>query len=87
MDSELEKYRLFVKAVAKRYASNEEEMEELIAEGAIGLAEAAERFNEDSGIQFISYAVWYIRRSIESCIKSKKDGKVGPTSHKKRNLD
>ena len=87
MDSELEKYRLFVKAVAKRYASNEAEMEELIAEGTIGLVEAAEHFNEDSGIQFISYAVWYIRRSIESYIRSKKDVRVGPTSHKKRNLD
>ncbi len=87
MDSKLEKYRLFVKAVAKRYASNEAEMEELIAEGTIGLAEATEHFNEDSGIQFISYAVWYIRRSIESHIRSKKDVRVGPTSHEKRNLD
>ena len=87
MDSELEKYLLFVKVVAKRYASNEAEMEELIAAGTIGLVEAAERFNKDCGYQFISYAVWHIRRSIESCIKSKKDGKVGPTSHKKKNLD
>ena len=83
MDSELEKYLLFVKVVAKRYASNEAEMDELIAAGTIGLVEAAEHFNEDSGIQFISYAVWYIRRSIETCIKSKKDGKVGPTIYKK----
>lgn len=87
MDSELEKYLPFVKAIAKRYTSNEAEMEELIAAGTIGLAEAAEMFDEGSGIRFITYAVWFIRRSIESCIKSKKDGKVGPTSREKRNLD
>ena len=71
MDSELEKYLPFVKAIAKRYTSDEGEIQELIDAGTIGLAEAAERFDEGWGIRFIIFAVWYIRRSIESYLVEK----------------
>ena len=71
MDSELEKYLPFVKAIAKRYTSDEGEIQELLEAGSIGLVEAAGRFDEGWGIRFITFAVWYIRRSLESCLMEK----------------
>lgn len=41
---------------------------ELINEGKIGLVEAARRFDETKGFKFISYAVWWIRKSILAAI-------------------
>lgn len=69
MDTELEQSLPFVKAIAKRYSANETELEELITAGAIGLMEAEKQFDKESGFRFISFAVWFIRRSIESHLK------------------
>ena len=87
MNSELEQYLPLVRAVAKRYTSEENELEELITAGTIGLMEAEEKFDKDSGVRFISFAVWFIRRSIESCVKCRQDGNNGSTFHEKRDLD
>jgi len=53
----------FVFAIAKRYCNSEKVMD-LINEGNIGLIDAIDRFDPTKGIRFLSYAVWYIRRSI-----------------------
>lgn len=53
----------FVFAIAKRYCNNEKVMD-LISEGNIGLIDAIDRYDPTKGIRFLSYAVWYIRRSI-----------------------
>ena len=71
MDTELEQYLPFVKAVAKRYTTNKSDLEELIKVGCVGLVEAKEKYDNDSEIRFISFAVWFIRRSIESYLKGK----------------
>lgn len=53
----------FVFAIAKRYASDDTVMD-LIDEGNIGLIIAIEKYDETVGVRFLSYAIWYIRRSI-----------------------
>ena len=53
----------FVVAIAKRFGTNDNLLD-LINEGATGLIDAIDSFNPNSGNRFISYAVWYIRRAI-----------------------
>lgn len=71
MELDKELYSRLIKAVAKRYAEDEEEMEEMIAAGWVGLNRASNSFKEDAGITFISYAIWFIARSARD-VKGKK---------------
>lgn len=54
----------FVVSVAKQYNNNSVRLEDLINEGNIGLQNAVERFDPSHEYKFISYAVWWIRKSI-----------------------
>lgn len=66
----LAQFRLrFVTAVAKKYTNNSLSMDELIKTGNKGLVLAAENFDESRGFKFISYAIWWVRQSIEKEIE------------------
>jgi RNA polymerase primary sigma factor len=54
----------FVVKVAKEYRNFGLSFDDLIGEGHMGLIEAAERFDECKGVKFITYAIWWIRKSM-----------------------
>lgn len=54
----------FVISVAKKYATEQIPLEDLVNEGNIGLIMAAEKYSPENGVKFISYAVWWIRKII-----------------------
>jgi RNA polymerase primary sigma factor len=58
----------FVVSVARRYRGRGLSYLELINEGNIGLLKAARRFDLAMNVKFISYAVWWIRQSIQKAI-------------------
>lgn len=55
----------FVISVAKQYVDTNNKLPDLVNQGNLGLITAAQRFDPTKGFKFISYAVWWIRRSIQ----------------------
>ena len=54
----------FVVKVSIEYRSLGLPFEDLLNEGNIGLIEAAHRYDASKGTKFITYAIWWIRKSI-----------------------
>lgn len=54
----------YVVEVAKSYQGQGLPLEELIAEGNLGICKAVDKFDASRNIKFITYAVWWIRQSI-----------------------
>ena len=54
----------FALNVARRYEGRGLPLDELICAANMGLLEAANRFDGQSGVRFITYAVWWIRRYV-----------------------
>ncbi|MEQ1821846.1 MAG: RNA polymerase sigma factor RpoD/SigA [Fimbriimonadaceae bacterium] len=57
--------------IARGYKHKSVALEDLIQEGAIGLMQAAERFDPDRGFRFSTYATHWVRQSIGRAIDNK----------------
>ena len=59
--------RLVVKVVSK-YKGYGLPLSEMISEGNIGLIYAVEKFDPDKGFRFSTYALWWIKASVQKYI-------------------
>ena len=76
--------RLAVK-VAMNYRGYGLPVSEIISEGNVGLLQAVDRFEPDRGFRFSTYAVWWIRASIQDYIlRSWSLVKIGTTANQKK---
>ena len=59
--------RLVVK-VARSYVGKGMSLQDLVAEGNLGLIRAVEQFDADAGTRFSTYAVWWIKQAIKQAL-------------------
>src|SRR5690625_2322399 len=55
-------------SMAGRYRRHGTSMQDLVQEAHIGLIKAAARFDPDRGVRFSTYAMWWIRASVQEFI-------------------
>src|SRR5579862_5404050 len=76
--------RLVVK-IARGFAGYGLPLADLVAEGNVGLMQAAEKFDPDRGFRFATYAMWWIRAAIQEYIlHSWSLVKIGTTAAQKK---
>lgn len=75
VDAAIEKLRRanqsLIYSIAKQYISDKFTLDELMAKGNLGLEYAIYKFDESRGLKLSSYAVWWIRQSIQQAIELK----------------
>src|SRR5579863_5000038 len=67
----------FAFSIAKKYQHRGLPLEDLVGEANAGLCRAADKYDPDVGVNFISYAVWWIRQALHASITTKG---VGPAA-------
>ncbi len=61
-------YMRLAVSMAAKYRRYGAQMPDLVQEAGVGLMKAAEKFDPDRGVRFSTYAVWWIKASIQDYV-------------------
>jgi RNA polymerase sigma-32 factor len=85
LDELLGSHLRFVIKIARGFTGYGLPFADLVAEGNVGLMQAAEKFDPDRGFRFATYAMWWIRAAIqEYVLHSWSLVKMGTTAAQKK---
>jgi RNA polymerase sigma-32 factor len=85
LDELLGSHLRFVIKIARGFTGYGLPFADLVAEGNVGLMQAAEKFDPDRGFRFATYAMWWIRAAIqEYVLHSWSLVKMGTTASQKK---
>ena len=74
-----------VAKIATGYRGYGMPISDLISEGNVGLMQAVKRFNPEKGVRFASYAIWWIKATIQEYIlRSWSLVRIGTTANQKK---
>ena len=63
----------FIVSCARKFSTRDMPVSDLVNEAFVGLSNAVDRYDPSREARFLSYAVWWIRESIESYINNRKN--------------
>jgi RNA polymerase sigma factor (sigma-70 family) len=67
----IEEYIRLVKSIANRYRNMGIPIEDLVQEGLLGVFEANDKFKNDKGTKFTTYATYWIKKKIIDALNKK----------------
>lgn len=59
----------YVKSLANRFKGKGVDFDDLVSEGYMAMTQAAQKYNQERGTQFIAYAAPFIRKAMEQAVK------------------
>jgi RNA polymerase primary sigma factor len=69
-----------VRSLAGAYAGRGVPFDDLVQEGTVGLVRAVDKFDHRRGFKFSTYAVWWIRRSMQEALAGARPIRIPPTA-------
>jgi RNA polymerase primary sigma factor len=72
-----------VRSLARAYMGRGVSFDDLVQEGTVGLVRAVDGFDHHRGFKFSTYAVWWIRRSMQEALAGARAIRVPPTARQK----
>jgi RNA polymerase primary sigma factor len=76
----IERNTRFAISQAKKFQNRGIPLADLISEANLGLCKAANKFDPELGVKFISYAVWWVRQSLLQVVSQKANSIRLPTA-------
>jgi RNA polymerase sigma-32 factor len=86
LDKLLVAHLRLVLRIARGYVKHGVAYEDLVGEGMVGLAEAAQRFDPERGVRFSTYAAWWIRAHVRRATLANRRIVATPSTRAARKL-
>jgi RNA polymerase sigma-32 factor len=86
LEALLASHMRLVVSVAARFSRTGVSLAELVAEGNLGLVEAARRFDREKGTRFSTYAAWWVRARVSRFAMGNRRIVAAPSTRNARRL-
>jgi RNA polymerase sigma factor (sigma-70 family) len=71
-----------VRSLARAYMGRGVPLDDLVQEGTVGLVHAVDKFDHRRGVKLSTYAVWWIRRSLQEALAGARPIRIPPRARR-----